>query len=119
MLSYPVQAQRVDSRARDFFGEWTIKNIDRWFAFVKQLGTGIKRMKDFTGCDRTRAWTNVALSEDQIDARASFGANAYQRHDTCVDIEFLPGCVIGGALVGNVSSTMVMDLREIWHDLRC
>lgn len=113
MLSHPVQVQRVDSRARDSFGEWTMKNIDRWFAFVKQLGTGIKRMKDFTGCDRTRSWTNVAFSEDQIDARASFGANAYQRHDTCVDIEFLPGHVIGGALVRNASSTRVMDLRDL------
>ena len=99
MLSHPVQAHR----ARDSFGgECMITNIDRWFTFVEQLGTVIKRMEDFvpvTGCDRTRWWTNFAFSEDQIDARASFEANVHQRHDTCVDIEFLPGRVIGGALV--------------------
>lgn len=39
--------------------------------------------------------TNVTFLEDQFDAWASFGANVYQRHDTYVDIEFLPGRVIG------------------------
>ena len=39
--------------------------------------------------------TNVTFLENQFDVWASLGANVYQRHDTYVDIEFLPGRVIG------------------------
>ena len=45
-----------------------------------------------TDFDRT---TNVTFWKTNLMCGASLGANVYQRHDTYVDIEFLPGRVIG------------------------
>ena len=61
-----------------------IKNIDSWFAWVRQLGVGIERMEDIilvTGTHRTRSWTNVAFPGGQEDAQVSFGANVATRGD--------------------------------------
>lgn len=78
MLSIPVQAQRQNTLAREEFGKWMVKHIDRWFAFAQRLGLGIEQIEEIvfvTGCDHTRSWTNIAFLEGQGDAQASFGVD--------------------------------------------
>ena len=61
-----------------------IKNIDSWFAWVRQLGVGIERMEDIvlvTGTHRTRSWTNVSFPGGQEDGQAKFGAHVATRGD--------------------------------------
>lgn len=79
-----------------------IKNIDSWFAWVRQLGVGITRMEDIvlvTGTHRTRSWTNVAFPGGQVDAQVSFGANVATRGDTvAINWKFSHECSRGAAL---------------------
>ncbi|KAH8981555.1 hypothetical protein EDB86DRAFT_421952 [Lactarius hatsudake] len=64
VLCLPIQAKGEDTVASTDFGKWMIRNIDRWFAWARQLGLGINCMEDIilvTGTHRTRTWTNVAF----------------------------------------------------------
>lgn len=84
MLCLPVQAQREDTIARGAFRDYIVRHIRNWFAFARSLGLGINHMEDIilvTGRDRTRSCTNVAFpeTEDQADARVSFGVEVSDR----------------------------------------
>ena len=64
VLCLPIQAKGENTVARTKFGKWIIKNIDRWFAWARQLELGVERMEDIilvTGTHRTRSWTNAAF----------------------------------------------------------
>ncbi|KAN0133862.1 hypothetical protein V8E53_008294 [Lactarius tabidus] len=82
ILSLPIQARCKNTVALGDFGEWMIKHIDSWFAWVRRLGVGIEKMEDVvlvTGTHRTRSWTNVAFPGGQVDGLVSFGANVATR----------------------------------------
>ena len=101
MLSLPVKARREDTLSQSDFGEWIVKNIDRWFTFARQLGLGIEQMEEIilvTGCDRTESWTNVAFLGGQDDGQASFGVKVSDDHDASINIQFSPGHVVGAVL---------------------
>jgi hypothetical protein len=66
------------------FGKWIIRNIDRWFAWARQLGLGVDRMEDIvlvTGTHCTRSFTNAAFPGGEDDAQASFGAEVDHSDD--------------------------------------
>ncbi|KAI0272702.1 hypothetical protein BC834DRAFT_360256 [Gloeopeniophorella convolvens] len=76
VLSLPVHAQRQDTVARGDFGAWMVKHIDKWFAFMQDLGLGVDRMEDVvlvTGRHLTKSWANTTFSEGQADAKVSLG----------------------------------------------
>jgi hypothetical protein len=84
ILSLLIQAMCKNTVALGDFGEWMIKHIDSWFAWVRRLGVGIDKMEDIvlvTGTHRTRSWTNVAFPGGQVDGLVSFGANVATRDD--------------------------------------
>ena len=94
MLSLPVVTQRQDTRAREDFGRWMLKHIDRWFAFARGLGLGIGQMEEIvlvTGCDCTRSWANVTFLEGQTYGRVSLGVKVVQGSDVSIDWQFPPG----------------------------
>jgi hypothetical protein len=101
VLSLPTQARCEDTVALGDFGEWMIKHIDTWFAWVRRLGVGINRMEDIilvTGTHRTRSWTNVAFPGGQV-AQVSFGANVATRGDTvAINWKFSHECSRGAVL---------------------
>ncbi|KAH9066175.1 hypothetical protein EDB87DRAFT_1732214 [Lactarius vividus] len=75
VLSLPVTARREDTLLLGHFRKWITGNIDSWFTFARDLGTGIE-MEDIvlvTGCHRTRSWTNTAFNEIQTNAKLSLG----------------------------------------------
>ena len=65
ILSLPVQAQRKDTAARGDFAKCMIKNINEWFAFAQERGSGISREDIIlaTGCHLARTWATVAFQE--------------------------------------------------------
>ncbi len=84
VLCLPIQAKGEDTVASADFGKWLIKHIDRWFAWVRQLGLGINRIEDIilvTGTHRTRSCTNVTFPGGQEDAQVSFRAKVDHRGD--------------------------------------
>ncbi|KAI0001467.1 hypothetical protein BJV74DRAFT_882435 [Russula compacta] len=98
VLSLPVDTLRQDTRTRGDFGKWMLKHIDRWFAFARGLGLGIKQMEEIilvTGCHRTKSWANVTFLEGQTYAQASFGVQAVQSPDVSIHWRFSPGRVQG------------------------
>ena len=77
VLCLPIQAKGENTVARTKFGKWIIRNIDRWFAWARQLELGVERMEDIilvTGTHRTRSWTNAAFPGGQGGAQALFGS---------------------------------------------
>jgi hypothetical protein len=87
VLSLPIQANGENTVAMADFGKWIMRHIDRWFAWVRQLGLGVNRMEDIilvTGTHRTRSWTNVVFPGGQGDARATFGAKVNHNGDVIV-----------------------------------
>jgi hypothetical protein len=99
VLSLPVDAQRKDTRAREDFGKWMVKNIDSWFAFARGLGLGIEQMEEIvlvTGLHLTRSWANVAFWEGHANGQASIGVNVTRGPEVTVDWQCLPGSVQGG-----------------------
>src|SRR5579863_7892739 len=87
----PVNVRRENTLARGDFGEWMLKHVDRWFAFVRGLGLGIEHMEEIilvTGCDRTKSWTNVTFLGNNVDARVSFGVNAADGPNASVKFQF-------------------------------
>ena len=79
VLCLPIQAKGENTVARRKFGKWILKNIDRWFAWARQLELEVDRMEDIvlvTGIHRTRSWTNVAFPGGQGGAQALFGSKA-------------------------------------------
>ena len=84
MLCLPVQAQHEDTIARGAFRDYIVRHISDWCAFARSLGLGVNQMEDIilvTGRDRTRSCTNVVFpgTEDQTDARVSFGVEVSDR----------------------------------------
>ena len=78
-----------------------IKEIDRWFAFARDLGLGIERMEDIilvTGCDHTRSWTNIAFFGSQNNAQASFGVNVVHGPSISIHWQPLPESIQGAVL---------------------
>ena len=78
-----------------------IKEIDRWFAFARDLGLGIERMEEIvlvTGCDHTRSWTNIAFFGSQNNAQASFGVNVVYGPAISINWQPLPESVQGAVL---------------------
>ncbi len=76
VLSLPIQAKSENTVGRGAFGNWMIKHIDLWFAWIRRKGLEIDRMEDIvlvTGNDRTKSRANVAFLGGQADARVSFG----------------------------------------------
>jgi hypothetical protein len=65
ILSLPVPAQRKDTAARGDFAKCMIKNINEWFAFAQERGSGISREDIIlvTGCDLARTWATIAFQE--------------------------------------------------------
>ena len=102
VISLPTQARCEDTVALGDFGQWMIKHVDPWFAWVRQLGVGITRMEDIvlvTGAHRTRSWTNVAFPGGQVDAQVSFGANVATRGDTVtINWKFSQECSRGAVM---------------------
>ena len=79
VLCLPIQAKGKNTVAITRFKKWIIRNIDRWFAWARQLELGVERMEDIilvTGTHRTRSWTNVAFPGGQRGAQALFGSVA-------------------------------------------
>ncbi|KAI9445970.1 hypothetical protein H4582DRAFT_2052101 [Lactarius indigo] len=75
VLSLPVTARREDTISLGHFRKWIARNIDSWFAFAHELGTGVE-MEDIvlvTGCHRTKSWTNTVLNEVQTNVQLSLG----------------------------------------------
>jgi len=101
LLSLPVKARRENTLAQGDFGEWMLKHVDRWFAFVRRLGLGIEQMEEIilvTGCDRTRSWTNVAFLGSQGDAQVSFATKVVGGPNASIDFQFSPENVRGAVL---------------------
>lgn len=91
----------MDTLVQSDFSEWIVKNIDRCFAFARQLGLGIEQMEEIilvTGCDRARSWTNVAFLGGPKGAQASFGIKVTGDIDTSISIQFQRGHVEGALL---------------------
>jgi hypothetical protein len=85
VLSLPIQANGENTVAMADFGKWIIRHIDRWYAWVRQLGLGVNRMEDIiliTGTHRTRSWTNVVFPGGQ--GNATFGARVDHNGDVVV-----------------------------------
>ena len=110
VLSFPIHARCENTVALGDFGEWMIKHIDSWFAWVRQLGVGIERMEDIvlvTGTHRTRSWTNVAFPGGQVDGLVSFGANVTTRNGIVtinwkISHEYTRGAVLNDGPGGKV-----------------
>jgi hypothetical protein len=125
VLCLPIQAKGENTVARTKFGKWIIKNIDRWFAWARQLELGVERMEDIilvTGTHRTRSWTNVAFPGGQEGAQALFGAKADHR-DGVVSIhwqfshEYNRGVVLNCGPDGEVSPYSACAASEILKHL--
>ena len=98
MLSPPsllVQAQRVDSHARDAFGGWVIRLLIAGSPSSSNLEQESSVWKISFRSPTSIARPMLLFWKTNLMCGASLGANVYQRHDTYVDIEFLPGRVIG------------------------
>jgi hypothetical protein len=100
-LSLPVDARREDTLAKGDFSGWIVKQIDRWFAFARELGLGIERMEEIilvTGCDHTRSWTNVVFFGSQNNEQASFGVKVVYGPPTSINWQPVPDSVQGAVL---------------------
>ena len=100
-MSLPVDARREDTLAQGDFSRWIVKQIDRWFAFARDLGLGIERMEEIilvTGCDHTRSSTNVVFFGSQYSAQASFGVKVVRGPPISIDWQPLPESVQGAVI---------------------
>ena len=119
VLSLPVSAQRQDTISRGDFAKWIVRHIDSLLAFTRRLGLGITKMGDIilvTGCHRTRSYTNVAFSESQANARASFGVRITNDVSTTVtwsvSHERIQGAVLSQGPSGPVRGTKPAKAHE-------
>ena len=108
-MSLPVDARREDTLAKGDFSGWIVKQIDRWFAFARDLGLGIERMEELilvTGCDHTRSWTNIAFFGSQNNAQASFGVKIIHGPPISISWQPSPERVRGAVLHRGPSGTV-------------
>jgi hypothetical protein len=83
LLALPVPAQSEDTVALGTFGQWMVKHIDTWYAFVRAIGLGINRMEDIilvTGHHRAKSWINVAFTQGGRNAGVSFIQTSSDSH---------------------------------------
>ncbi|TFY60560.1 hypothetical protein EVG20_g7374 [Dentipellis fragilis] len=77
VLVLPEDAQRVDTRSRAAYEDYTREHCERWHALTDRLRLGL-RLEDHilvTGCDRTTTWAVAAFTSVDFDSRISLSVD--------------------------------------------